>query len=217
MANISDAYGKINFDDNFQKKNKKLINSWMDTVNEYIKNNDYYGIMKMEWRNKDEIWFSGTGRWAMRNSMTNIFDHLDKYTIKLIEKITQYESENIDVEVVSAGYLDYEPGSEFLVNVYGNYTFTKDANNQIVVDFITENTTNYDYTDRNRIIYEFEEGYLLEESKEDIKKAIHDKYPTASNEEFNKIFTGIMNDKTLDGYICEYRLNDINSLIEDYK
>ena len=225
MANTSTAKGTIYLSRKFYDKNKDLINNWVkyyQTPKEY----EYYGFvyMKFEKVTKDNVWlkFKGEGRWRWRDTLNAFFSNdeprslIDPYRDSLIKRLYK------DKEEIKIEYQDYEPGCEILtekklkikVKKYDNKDkfYTESLKFTIHVD----KDVNIDYTDYNRIKTGVEDGYLLDENKEGLIKAIKDFYcenkDIIKEKDFNLfkeyVLTYVENDSELKGGLCTYRLMD---------
>ena len=136
---------------------------------------------------------------------------INPYRDDLIKRL--YESkEEIEME-----YQDYEPGCEILTEREVRINVKKyDNKDKYYTEVIVDTDIDIDYNDYNRIKTGVEDGYLLDENKEGLVKALKDFYYENKDiiEEkdfrlFKKyVLAYVEHDSELKGGLCEYRLMD---------
>ena len=208
MANISTSYGTITIE-------KKHFDVELQRLLEKAPVMNYYGIeIYLESENDDgshiQYEFDGQGKWAMSSTLRWCFTE-SKAGQKLAKLMKEKDA------VIEIDLFDYEPGSSFLVNDTG-YLAPIFENGKWLMDF--EHTEKgIEFTDFNRIKYEFEEGICMTYiENEDLKSLMNDSdintlFENAepliklSKEEFvKKLYKKIIYDPSLDGGLCEWRL-----------
>lgn len=220
MANISTAKGTMYLSRKFYDNNKELIDNWVKYY-QTPQNYEYYGFtyMKIEEVTEDEVWlkFDGEGRWSWGDTLETLFSsdefrsQINPYRDDLIKRL--YESkEEIEME-----YQDYEPGYEILTEREVRINVKKyDNKDKYYTEVVVDTDIDIDYNDYNRIKTGVEDGYLLDENKEGLVKALKDFYYENKDiiEEkdfrlFKKyVLAYVEHDSELKGGLCTYRLMD---------
>ena len=114
-------------------------------------------------------------------------------------------------------YQDYEPGYEILTEREVRINVEKyDNKDKYYTEVIVDTDIDITYNDYNRIKTGVEDGYLLDENKEGLVKALKDFY--YENKDIIKekdfrlfkkyVLTYVEHDSELKGGLCEYRLMD---------
>lgn len=220
MANISSASGTMYLSRKFYDKNKELIDNWVKYY-QTPQNYEYYGFayMKIEEVTEDEVWlkFDGEGRWSWGDTLENIFSsdkfrsQINPYRDDLINRL--YE----DKEEIEMEYKDYEPGCEILVEREVILIVKKyDNKGKYYTEVIVDTDIDITYNDYNRIKTGVEDGYLLDENKEELLEVLRDFYyknkDMVSENDYRvfkkDVLTFIKDDSELKGGICSFRLKD---------
>ena len=220
MANISTAKGTMYLSRKFYDKNKELINNYVKCYQDQ-QIYEYYGFvyMKIEkvTENKICLTFVGEGRWRWEKTLKTLFStdedrsQINPYRDDLIKRL--YE----DKEEIKMKYQDYEPGCEILTEKKVRINVKKyDNKEKFYTEVIVDKDVDIDYTDYNRIKTGVEDGYLLDENKEGLIKALKDYYNENKDiikaKDFNLfkeyVLTYVENDSELKGGLCTYRLMD---------
>lgn len=160
MANISNAVGTIYVGSEvFAQSPRDFIDLW-EALGEY----DYYGISVLSFANQSAE-FSGDGKWFLENTLPAFFNTEDIPELEPVAKLLHSKDATLEFE-----YDEYEPGAGLLSHVELQLGF--DENGKA---FIAESKyTDYDYTRRNILSLDFEEGYDLsiKSQREEFKKDI---------------------------------------------
>lgn len=214
MAYISAANGTLTFNPTFAKKHQDLIKNWVTALND--EQDDGYGINLFTTTDPlNNLNFYGQGRcWNFDNSAANAFiaDYYEGTLKDAITKLVAVLKENPD-ESVAISFTDYEPGAGFIDTVDGVIDFSNE-----IPEFIATNTEYLTYDDKTKIEQGFEEGYQITDDWTKIIKTLrHNGEVTISEEHAAKLKQALLADKeTLNGYICDWRLDDPEYLLEDY-
>lgn len=219
MANISSSYGTITVEkEHFDVELQRLL--------EEAPVMNMYGIeLLLESKSDDgssiQYEFNGQGRWAMSSTLNWCFTE-SKAGQKLAKLMKEKDA------VIEVDLFDYEPGSSFLVNDTG-YLVPIFENGKWLMDFeYTEKEI--EFSDLNKIKYEFEEGICMTYIKDkDLKSLMNDSYINTlfedaepltklSKEKFvEMVYEKIIYDPNLDGGVSEWRLDswieDINNFL----
>lgn len=253
MANISTAQGTLEFSNKFYNDNQALIERYFNQSDKEEALIAAYGIYNLDSQGNGIINFNGSGRWSMENTLQwALIPDPDYVSPKIvIDNLKLVQSLFEANESIVVNYIDYEPGCQFLTEQRCELTI--DTNNptlfaehiaQLIVNaekdskeirfsempkFFVKVIEDYDcdYTDRNLIDLEVEEGYLLDIQED--RKIIVDKlqgyYSDCElpeikhiklNDFIKRIFYIIANDSDLNNAICEYRFDEFDEFVKVY-
>lgn len=231
MANISDAHGDIIIDPDFYAAHKTIIDNFF---NDAIKRENLmadYGIIINAKEPDSTMLFYGSGRWSFANTIDQALVPWSFITGKQTDAQNDLFEDfynalcKSDTPVITLDYTDYEAGSEYIVHEVAqvsaikNRTDTQIDNDQWFTHEITEQES-IDYTDRNKIENEFEDGYLLDDpdAKQEMLNAYikpwYDDQPDDFKnnhpyDEFTDALTQAITDNDeYDNAICTWRLDD---------
>ncbi len=157
MANISDASGKLYI-------SKKAWDGIADVFSDFISDYKvpYYGV---QWWNIEPygendtsvcIEFDGAGRWAFDSCIRDVTWFFYTAENPLGQKIIDYLTDFGD-DAAQYEFTDYEPGCEVLYRAFGS-SYVSEGKLMFGIEY-----EDYEYTSRNIILLDFEEGYLDEE------------------------------------------------------
>lgn len=193
MANLSDAYGKVEMKKEFYEKYKEPFKQFFETYSDY----GLYSDFEPTYINDIvEITFGGCGRWSLENTLNWCRKCFEEETGVIFEGIWEYD--------------EYECGCEILANVHG------DLRHGLEYD-------DYDYTDYNKIKLDFEEGIIPNnyiELKDYIKNdwnvdlysevtALKDVFFDSEDNFYKKFYSMILSSLVLAGGITDWRLEEI--------
>lgn len=192
MANISSANGTFEFDKDFYKANKELIEKYFDKAVLGAE----YGINFVESTQSPVFSFEASGRWSMQNSLPWVLtpvclenkevDETEQEQVDLFEELFKRLAEsNTEIKF---DYDDEESGCQFYVHDIATLAPNKDWQQDPSQDCFT--ITNYQsqdlgFNDKNLVTEGYEGGYDLD-SERDIEYLkqdyLNDWYQQQSNE-----------------------------------
>lgn len=193
MANVSDANGVFNFDEDFYKKNKALIDSYFESATL----NSAYGITEAYGNGNGDFDFYADGRWSMENILPWALSPVNRDSklarpvgqIKTVgeaydQLFTLLSKEN---QAVEFDYEDYESGNMFRVHQTATIMPAVKPTEDNQFDVVSISSEDLPIDEASLITNDLEEGVLIDDEHD--YPTIHDiiiKFVTFLNNDPNK-------------------------------